>query len=107
MQITVTQADGAAVVRIAGDLRIGAVADAKPALLAALARGSDIRLDLGELGECDTAGLQLLLMTRASARAKGVGFVATGHSAGFCAALARVGIPIECLDVGGAPLANG
>lgn len=96
MQITVTQADGVSVLRIAGDLRIASVADAKPEIVAMLASDSDIQIDLGGLRECDTAGLQLLLMTCASARAKGKKFATINTTAAFLAALERVGIPAEC-----------
>ncbi len=98
MQISVTQADGNSNVRIEGELRIGSVADAKPELVAMLAAGGEVRLDLRELGECDTAGIQLLLMTFASARAKGRRCITIGHTAAFRAALDRVGIAADCFD---------
>ena len=98
MQIKVTQTDGRSVVTIAGDLRIGSVADAKPDLVSVLATGSAIQLDLTGLGECDTAGLQLLLMACASARAKNQGFATIGHTAAFRTALDRAGIPVQCLE---------
>ena len=98
MQIKVAQTDGTSVVTIAGDLRIGCVADAKPDLVAVLAIGTAIQLDLAKLGECDTAGLQLLLMACASARAKRQGFATIGHTAAFRAALERIGIPMACLE---------
>jgi len=98
MQITVTQTDGVSVVKVDGDLRIGSVADAKPDLLAMLATGNEFRLDLGRLGECDTAGLQLLLMACASVRAKGKRVVTIRHTAEFRAALDRIGIPLEYFE---------
>jgi anti-anti-sigma regulatory factor len=98
MRINVTQAEGTAVVGIEGDLRLGCVADAKPELVAVLATGSDLRLDLGALGDCDTAGIQLLLMAGAAARAKGRRCVLIGHTDAFRAALDRVGIPVECFE---------
>jgi anti-sigma B factor antagonist len=98
MRITATRTDGTSVLKIAGDLRIGSVADARPELVALLAAGSEIRLDLSELGECDTAGIQLLLMACASTRAKGRRWVTIGHTAAFRAALDRVGIPAECFE---------
>jgi anti-sigma B factor antagonist len=98
MQIKVTQTDGRSVVAIAGDLRIGSVADAKPDLVAVLATGNAIQLDLTGLGECDTAGVQVLLMACASARAKDQAFAITGHTAALRTALDRAGIPVECLE---------
>ena len=53
-------------------------------------------------GECDTAGIQLLLMACAGARAKGKGFAIVGQTAAFRAALDRLGIPIECIDAAAA-----
>jgi anti-sigma B factor antagonist len=98
MQIHVSQADGRSVATIAGDLRIGSVADARLELLAMLATRNQIRLDVSGLGECDTAGLQLLLMACASARAKGQVFATTGQTPALRAALERAGIPAECLE---------
>ena len=60
---------------------LASVADAKPELVAALAAGGNIALDLSELGECDTAGIQLLLMACASARAKGRRLQTIGQTA--------------------------
>jgi anti-anti-sigma regulatory factor len=107
MQIKVTQTDGRSVVMIAGDLRIGSVANAKPDLVAVLAIGTAIQLDLAKLGECDTAGLQLLLMACASARAKGQGFATIGHTDAFRTALDRAGIPVQCLECAHAARDNG
>jgi len=107
MQIKVAQTDGTSVVTIAGDLRIGCVADAKPDLVAVLATGTAIQLDLTNLGECDTAGLQLLLMACASARAKNQGFATIGHTAALRTALDRAGIPVQWLEAQHAAPDNG
>jgi anti-anti-sigma regulatory factor len=98
MQINVAQTDGMAAVKIEGDLRLGTVAEAKPALIAALATGSEIQLDLGAMRDCDTAGIQLLLMTCASARAKGTKLTTISHTVSFQAALGRIGIPGDGFD---------
>ena len=98
MKIIATQADGKTTITIDGDLLISAVAEAKEPLLAALATGRTIEVDLSKVGECDTAGLQLLLMARASARAQGQRFVATTQSATFRAAALRAGIPATCFE---------
>jgi|SRR5579872_5196367 len=99
MKITTAQSNGDTVLKIEGDLRIGSVADAKPELVALLAAGSEIRIDLGAVDRCDTAGVQLLLMTCASARAKGKKFVTISHSAALLAALDRAGIPAALLEL--------
>lgn len=99
MTITTTQADGITTLKVEGDLLIGGVADAKSAIIAALAAGGDIHLDLSEIGNSDTAGLQLLLMARASARTQGKRFETTSSSpTSFRAAVERAGIPVACFE---------
>jgi len=98
MKITTTQADGKTVIKIEGDLRLPTVAEAKPEIVAALAKGEDIQLDLGEVGECDTAGMQLLLMVRASAHAQGKRLAITARSAAFLLAVEHAGIPVGCFE---------
>jgi ABC-type transporter Mla MlaB component len=58
MKITTTQTEGAASIAIVGDLRIATVADAKPELIAALAACDIIRIDISDVGQIDTAGIQ-------------------------------------------------
>ena len=94
MQITTTQTEGRRASPSSGDLRIATVADAKPELVAALAACDTMLIDLSDLGQIDTAGIQLLLMVRAGARAKGKGFALVGQTDSFRAALDRIGIPI-------------
>lgn len=56
-------------VRITEDLCIYEMAQLHGQLTASLERAETIRLDLGAIGECDSAGLQWLLTLRAWARA--------------------------------------
>ncbi len=98
MKITTSQVDGTSTIKITGDLVIGGVAEAKPEIVAALAAGRDIRLDLGEVDDCDTAGVQLLLMARASVRGQGKRLTTIARSASFQAALDRIGIPAGGFD---------
>ncbi len=102
MKITTTQTEGAARIAIVGDLRIATVADAKPELVTALAACDTMLIDLSDLGQIDTAGIQLLLMVRAGARAKGKGFALVGQTNSFRAALDRIGIPIAGIDAAAA-----
>jgi anti-anti-sigma factor len=95
MRLTSTRNDGTVVIALAGDLRIATVADAKPEMIAAMAAGDDIQIDLSKVGRCDTAGIQFLLMACVSARAGGKRWAMTGHSESFRSVLDRVGIPIE------------
>ncbi len=98
MKITTTHVDGKSVLKIEGELRIATVADAKPEFVAPLAASGNVQVDLSGLGQCDTAGIQLLLMACASARANGKRFMTLGHTAAFRAALDRAGIPVEFLE---------
>lgn len=98
MKITTSRVDGTSTIKIEGDLVISGVAEAKPEIVAAIAEATTIELDLGGIDECDTAGLQMLLMARASTFALGKRMVATIQSSAFQSALERVGIPAGCFD---------
>jgi anti-sigma B factor antagonist len=60
---------------LAGELTIQTAAEEKAGLLAFLdvttAEGADVELDLSDVTELDTAGVQLLLMAKREARAQG------------------------------------
>jgi anti-anti-sigma regulatory factor len=98
MPITTTHAEGLATITVEGGLLIGGVADGKPAIVAALAAAGEILLDLDGIDGCDTAGIQLLLMIRASARIQGKRLTTTPLSGAFQTALARRGIPLSCFE---------
>lgn len=59
------------VIALEGELTIYRAAELKPLLLAALAGTGPIELDLGEVSEVDTAGVQLLMLLRREALAQG------------------------------------
>jgi anti-sigma B factor antagonist len=64
MAISTMPAEGAATqVAVIGPMTIYEAADSKRELLQALAAGSGLELDLSNVDEIDTAGLQLLLLT--------------------------------------------
>ena len=98
MEITTTQAQGTSIVKIEGDLLIGCVAQAKPTIVAAFAASDRVLLDLSNLAECDTAGIQLLLMARASARSQRKSLSVTAHSKSFQSTLERIGIPADVFE---------
>ena len=98
MKITTSRIGGTSTIKIQGDLVISGVAQAKPEIVAAMADATEIELDLGEVDDCDTAGLQLLLMARASANALGKRLATTARSAPFREAMERTGIPVGCFD---------
>ena len=64
-----TTRDGSAMVRVTvvGSMTIYEAAEHKAELLAALADAAELEVDLGGVDEADTAGLQLLLLTRREA----------------------------------------
>ncbi|MCB5164459.1 STAS domain-containing protein [Streptomyces bambusae] len=64
-----------AVCRIAGDLDIETLAPAQEALSTLVGQGPPVLVvDLGQVGFCDSSGLNLLLRTRAAAMAAGTEF---------------------------------
>jgi anti-sigma B factor antagonist len=97
MEITITQTDGMMMLGILGDLRIATVADAKAQLVPVVAAWEEIQVDLSGVGQCDTAGIQLLLMVCASARAKGKRLATSGHTNSLRLTLDRIGISVENL----------
>lgn len=60
-----------AVVRVDGDLTIAAAAEQAARLRQALPDGADLTLDLAAVGDCDSAGVQLLLALRRSLAQRG------------------------------------
>ena len=59
------------VIVLEGELTIYRAAELKPLLLAALPGTGPIEIDLAEVSEVDTAGLQLLMLLRREAQALG------------------------------------
>jgi len=57
--------------RLEGELSIYRAEEIRQALLAALAADGDVGIDLTDVSEVDTAGVQLLLAARASAATAG------------------------------------
>ncbi|MDO8699342.1 MAG: STAS domain-containing protein [Rhodoferax sp.] len=81
MQVTVERKKGG-LCRIAlnGEMTIYAALALKDELLAPLAQCETAELDLSGVSEIDSAGLQLLIMAKAEAKAHGKTLVITGHS---------------------------
>ena len=97
MALTVIQVAGTDTFQLEGDLVVAEVAHAKPLLMAAMAAAGDrFRLDVGGVGECDTAGVQLLLMVRASASSQGSRFEIIHAPAPLLGVLERLGLPRSC-----------
>lgn len=72
-----------------GELTIYTAAELKGRLLEALAAPEPLEIDLSQVSEIDTAGLQLLMLAKREAAARGTSLTLTGHSHAV----------IECLDL--------
>ncbi|MGY4827377.1 STAS domain-containing protein [Sphaerotilaceae bacterium SBD11-9] len=66
-QDATVSASGVHTVRIDGELTIYRAAELKPVLLDAVARESVVEVDLAEVTEFDTAGLQILMLAKRAA----------------------------------------
>jgi anti-anti-sigma regulatory factor len=98
MKIGITQTGGISTVALAGELQVAFVGEAKEALMAVLRDSTAIVFDLRDVTRCDTAGVQFLLMVRASARARNIGFSMPLSSVVFQAAIDSAGIPLNCFN---------
>ncbi|CBL43761.1 predicted sulfate transporter/antisigma-factor antagonist STAS [gamma proteobacterium HdN1] len=75
------EVDGGCKIRPEGELTIYRVADYKPQLIQVLESHPSIVVDLSRVTEFDTAGLQLLILLKREAKARGITSSFTGHSA--------------------------
>jgi anti-anti-sigma factor len=91
------------VVRLAGDLTIQTAADTKATIMAALDDGGDLDLDLSDLTELDTAGLQLLLLARRETLQLGVGLRLSGPPQPVRDVLRTVGLAADLTAVSNRP----
>lgn len=66
--------------RIEGELTIYTAAETKERIVGALAAGSALEIDLSQVGEIDTAGLQLLILAKREAAARGASVALIHHS---------------------------
>lgn len=67
-------------VALSGEFTIFTAQAVQAELLAALAAGGDVDVDLSQVGEMDSAGLQLMLAAKRSATARGQALRFAGHS---------------------------
>lgn len=81
MAVTVEYAEGG-LCRIAvdGEMTIYTALALKDELLSPLAQCETLEINLGGVGEIDSAGLQLLVMLKTEAQARGKSLSITGHS---------------------------
>jgi len=63
-----------------GEMTIYSAAELKPALLHALGQSDEIEIDLGDISEIDTSGVQLLMLMKREAAVAGKALKLAGHS---------------------------
>ena len=80
--------DGSAArLEIKGELNIFTAAELRLQLLEALASGSELEVDLAQVSEIDSAGLQLMLAAKREAAGRNLALHFAGHSPAVCDAL--------------------
>lgn len=93
MGITTTSVDGECLrLSVDGAMTIYEASESKSELLAALADGRGLEIDLAGVEEIDTAGLQLLVLTQREGRRTGKPVRLAGSSAAVLEALDRYGV---------------
>lgn len=81
MAVTVERAEnGVCRLTVEGDMTIYTALELKGELLAPLAQGDTVEMNLGGVGEIDSAGLQLLVLLKTEALALGKTLSITSHS---------------------------
>jgi len=73
--------------RIEHEMTIYTAAEMKAQLMGVLDKGAEIELDLSQVGELDTAGLQLLILAKNECAARNGNLRLTGHSPAVLGAL--------------------
>jgi anti-anti-sigma factor len=86
-------------VQVTGELTIHAAAEQKARLVGALEQADGLRLDLAQVSELDSAGLQILLLLRREAAAAGKAFSLTGHPQGVLDVLALASRSAQLADL--------
>ncbi|MCQ9379127.1 lipid asymmetry maintenance protein MlaB [Methyloversatilis sp. XJ19-49] len=81
MEIERTDDGGVTELKVAGELTIFGAADAYGILTRALSEERDLRINLAQVTEVDSSGVQVLLAAKRAAEAHGHGFELVAHSA--------------------------
>lgn len=92
METLLEDRDGARCLRLQGELTIYAAATVKAALLDALAGTAELDVDLAEVTEIDTAGVQLLVAAKREALEAGTTLRLGGHSAAVVELIELLGL---------------
>jgi anti-anti-sigma regulatory factor len=83
---------GIRAIRLDETADVSSAAELRETLLAALARGGPLAVDLAQAGRADTAVFQLLLAFAAAARQRGIALEWRGSSAAFEASAELLGV---------------
>lgn len=79
--------------KVTGSMSIYEAAALREAMLAAIDGPEGLTLDLGDVAECDTAGVQLLCSAHITARNRGKSFHIRSLSEAVAEAMEGVGLP--------------
>lgn len=80
MEFRVQNTNGRCTVSLGGELTIYAAADLKERLVCAIEERDDMEINLSEISEIDTAGLQVLMLAKRHAASLGRSLQLIGHS---------------------------
>ncbi len=95
MAITKEDKDGCTILRIDGPMTVYEAASLRDALIECLDACNRLSLDMKDVTECDTAGIQLLCSARITADAEGKQLVLNGISEAVNLALETSGISTD------------
>ncbi len=102
MSLTGEETQGQTCLKIEGALSVYEVAELREKILAYLEKNKELILDLDEVTECDTAGIQLLYSARKTAEEEGKTFTVTSASDPVFEAITRIGlVSSDVLNLGG------
>lgn len=80
MPISSTNKNGLSLLHMEGDMTIYTAADMKNELMTHMAQPCEREIDLSEVSEMDSAGLQILILAKREAEKHGTSLRLTGHS---------------------------
>jgi anti-sigma B factor antagonist len=80
MTISSKNKNGLSLLQIEGDMTIYTAAEIKAELLAYIAQPCEREIDLSEVSEMDSAGLQILILAKREAERHGTSLRLSGHS---------------------------
>ncbi len=95
MNFTKQEKEGKAIVKIKGAMSVEEAAELGRALLEGITENSGLEIDLSEVDDCDTAGIQLLCSTGKTARESKKDFSITACSDQVKDVADRIGLNLD------------